>query len=377
MDAKYHGPRCSTPDSKMIKTTSLVATFLMSCGFSLVAAEPTISWKACLRQRADWYREADAIRIADNVLLYQRNSGGWPKNTDMARILSETEQDALIHQKGRTDSTIDNGATVRPLRFLARVYNAAQMSRHEKSFLRGFDYLLEAQYDHGGWPQVFPLARGYSRHVTFNDGAMVGVLELLRDVAGGDSDYGFVDQSRRQRAAAAIERGIDCILKCQVIVDGQRTAWCAQHDEVTLRPAPARSYEKISLSGSESVGIVRFLMKIEEPSPEVVAAIEDSVAWFRRVRLTRIRQVQRPDATLPKGYDKVIVADANAPPLWARFYELGTNRPIFCGRDGVIKYQLAEIEHERRVGYAWYTQAPTDLVERDYPAWKARQEGAP
>ena len=47
------------------------------------------------------------------------------------------------------------------------------------------------------------------------------------------------------------------------MVNGRRTVWCAQHDETTLRPAGARTYEHASLSGYESVGIVRFLMGIE------------------------------------------------------------------------------------------------------------------
>ena len=121
------------------------------------------------------------------------------------------------------------------------------------------------------------------------------------------------------------------------------------------------------------MGIVQFLMEIEDPSPEIVEAIDGAVTWFQQAKLTGIRQVEKPDLSLPKGRDKIVVSDADAPPLWARFYEIGANRPIFCGRDGVIKYRLAEIEHERRVGYAWYTQAPAKLLQRDYPAWKARR----
>src|SRR5947208_83742 len=81
------------------------------------------------------------------------------------------------------------------------------------------------------------------------DDAMVGVPNLLRDAAAGKAPYAFVDQDRRGRAGAAVRKGIDCILATQVIVDGKRTAWCAQHDEKTLAPAPARSYELVSLSG--------------------------------------------------------------------------------------------------------------------------------
>ena len=62
----------------------------------------------------------------------------------------------------------------------------------------------------------------------------------------------------------------------------------------------------------------------------------------------------RADDKAPRGKDKVVVKDPNAPGLWARFYEIGTNRPIFCDRDGVAKHDLSEIGYERRNGYACY-----------------------
>jgi hypothetical protein len=62
----------------------------------------------------------------------------------------------------------------------------------------------------------------------------------------------------------------------------------------------------------------------------------------------------------------------HASPLWARFYEIGTNRPVFAGRDGVIKYNMAEIEQERRTLYAWYTRSGTTVFRR-YEQWKYAQ----
>ena len=55
------------------------------------------------------------------------------------------------------------------------------------------------------------------------------------------------------------------------------------------------------------------------------------------------------------------------------FRSLGTNRPIFSGRDSVIRYSMAEIEYERRNGYRWYVDAPAKLLETDYPAWRAKR----
>jgi PelA/Pel-15E family pectate lyase len=331
-----------------------------------------INWKTCLAQSPDWYQTEEAVRIADNVLLFQRQSGGWPKNIDMAAVLNETEKAAIIKQKADDDSTIDNEATYTQEAYLGRVFTATRETRFKEAFIKGLDYLLAAQYDHGGWPQYYPRLTGYYRHITFNDDAMIGVLRLLKAIGAGLPDYGFVDEGRKTRARRAVQKGVECILKCQISVDGRLTAWCAQHDEITFAPAPARTYEKVSLSGSESVGIIRFLMGIDNPEPRVVKSIEAAVAWLTRVQLIGIKIERRPDASLPKGYDSIVVRDPKAPPIWARFYEIGSNRPIFCGRDGVIKRSLAEIEYERRTGYGWYSAAPAKLLAEDYPRWQER-----
>ncbi len=331
-----------------------------------------ISWNRCLSQRPGFYAAGEAVRIADNVLLYQRDTGGWSKNVDMARVLSEQDKAKLRKAKSRKDSTLDNSATHTQIRYLAKVYYATRLERFRQAMLRGIDYLLEAQYANGGWPQTYPRLRGYSKFITFNDGAMIGAMSVLRDIAEKKPEYAFVDKARRQKAKKAVQKGIECILKCQIIVDGRRTAWCQQHDEKTLKARPARIYEKISICGGESIGILKFLMNIDNPSPEIIEAVQSAVAWFDHVKLAGIRQVSKPDSSMERGYDKVIVKDPTAPPIWARFYQIGTNRPIFCGRDGKIKYRLAEIEHERRTGYSWYSYRPAGLLDKDYPAWQKK-----
>jgi PelA/Pel-15E family pectate lyase len=336
----------------------------------LLCAQP-VGWKDALRQPAAWYGGADALRIADNLLVYQRDIGGWDKNIDMAAPLSAADRARLEKEKHdpESHSTIDNSSTYTQMEFLARVYTATKQERFAAAFRKGFEYLMKSQYPNGGWPQFYPLRHGYWDHITYNDDAMVGVLVALRGIAGGAREYTFLSDAERTRARQAMERGIDCILKTQVTQNGKLTAWCAQHDERTLAPAKARAYEHPSLSGSEGVGIVEFLMGIEKPSAEIVRSIEAAVAWFREVRITGIREVRQPVPGTPGG-NKVIVADPTAPPLWARFYELGTNRPIFSGRDSVIRYSIAEIESERRNGYRWYTDHPAKLLDHDYPGWK-------
>lgn len=340
---------------------------LLALLLAATAVSAAVKWTDVNRQPAAWYAGAEARAVAARILQYQTPEGGWPKNTDMtappsAEFRAETKFD---HRA----PTIDNGATTTQLAFLARALTAQDDPALRAAFDRGFDYLLRAQYPSGGWPQYFPLIPGYYTHITYNDNAMVNVLNLLRDASRGAAPYAFTTADQRARAAAAVERGLACILRTQVKQDGRLTAWCAQHDETTLAPAWARNFEPPTLSGMESVGVVRFLMGVEQPGPDVVAAIEGAVRWFESVKLTGLRVDNTPGADGAK--DRHVVADPAAAVLWARFYELGTNRPVFTGRDKVLRDDFNAIERERRVGYAYFGTWPADLLAKDYPRWRA------
>jgi len=351
-------------------TTSAVAAILVA--FIAATQDTAVRWADALNQAPAWYASDQARRMADRVLEHQREHGGWPKNTDMTLA---PDPAALAAARVRPDATIDNGATVTEMRFLARVNRLSPETRYRTALLKALDYLLAAQYSNGGWPQFYPLRSDYSRYITFNDNAMVGVATLLSEVANGSGDWAFVEPERRRRSGAAVDKAVAVILRAQIRVDGRLTAWCAQHDEVTLEPRKARAYEHPSLSGQETVGIVRFLMQQSQPDARFVDAIESSVAWLRSAQIKGLRLEQRRDPTLPEGRDVVTVADPSAPPLWARFYEIGTNKPIFSDRDSVIKYKLSDIGIERRTGYQWLKYWPKNLIATEYPAWKAKVSG--
>jgi pectate lyase len=316
---------------------------------------PAVTVRDALKQSDAWFRSEEGRQALTNVLSHQSSRGDWPKNQNTAARPFAGDADKI---KG----TFDNGATTAELRLLARAFNATGDARLRAAFLKGLGHILAAQYTNGGWPQYAPPpARTYPRHITFNDDTMRRLLELLRDVATA-GEFAFVDKSNRARAQLAFDRGIDCILNCQVRVNGQLSAWCAQHDEVTLEPRPARSYELVSLSGAESAGLLHLLMSLERPTPEVIRAVHAGVRWFEAVKLTGLREVR-------VNGDKRLLRDPAAPPLWARFYEIGSNRPLYSGRDGVKKFDLADIEAERRNGYAWHGAWGADVLQR-YAKWK-------
>lgn len=326
-----------------------------------------MSWsKVALRMPAEWYASDQAAAIAETVMAYQTEIGGWPKNIGFHRL--KWKKGDKVEDNG---STFDNDATTTEMRFLAKMYESRKDEKYKSAFMKAFNYILKAQYANGGWPQFYPPREDngmmYSDCITFNDNAYVNVMDLLKDIFNDAPCFKALSLNDEVKAKArqAFDRGVQCILDMQIRVNGERTVWCAQHHQETLAPAKARSYELESFSGGESVGVVFLLMSLPNPSEDVVAAVKGAVKWFEGHKIEGIK-IERfknedgdPDARVVPSAGSVI---------WARFYDLDTEKPFFCDRDGIKKNTLQEIGRERRGGYGWYTTAPAQLLEA-YPEW--------
>jgi PelA/Pel-15E family pectate lyase len=313
--------------------------------------------------------------VAERMLLYQRDNGGWPQPggdaINYSLIIKPELRKKLLSEKKVYDTTIDDKATTREIATLVKAYSQTQNSTYLQSAERGIKYLLEAQNKAGGWGQFYPDSSGYHKHITYNDNAMIDVMKVMRSTAEAKDEYANISPALRPLAQLAVDRGVRCILNTQVRQNGILTVWCAQHDRLTLKPAKARKFELPSLSGAESVGIINFLMAIKNPSDEIKQSIKAAVAYLESVKIKGIKVEDIPAPSLPKGKDRVVIADPNGE-IWARFYDLETNKPFFVGRDSVPKVTLAEIEHERRIGYGYYGEWPKKLIEVDYPKWLAK-----
>lgn len=322
------------------------------------------------------YKATELVAIADNILLYQKNNGGWPKNYDMQAILTPDQKDSLINDKHTLNTTFDNRTTYSQVACLANIYTVTKVEKYKESALKGLDFILSAQYENGGWPQYFPLEKNYSSHITYNDDAFPGIMWLLKDIADGKPEYAFLDDNKRKQLQTAFDKGLQCILKTQINDAGKPTAWCQQYDEKTLEPAWARKFEPPSICNAESVQVMTLLMSIKNPSQEIIDAVGYAVEWFRASAIEgiKVNTVAAPELVTPyriSHTDKVVVADQTAPKIWTRYYELKTHRPLFCNRDSKVVYSLAEVDRERRDGYAWYTYAPQKILDR-YDAWKKK-----
>jgi PelA/Pel-15E family pectate lyase len=333
-----------------------------------------------LDREASWYASTEARHIAEVLVSFQTPAGGWSKNTDFTdRVrapgemfgaengslwLGTNDFDAPEDPHWSYVGTFDNDATTTELRFLAKAISASgtKSTAWQKSFQCGLDYIFAAQYPNGGWPQVWPLQGGYHDAITINDDAVLHVIEFLRDVAGGQNEFSSVPAELRAKAAAAWQRGLDCLLAAQIVVNGKRTVWCQQHDALTLQPASARNYEMPAATSSESATLVLFLMQLPNPGSNVVAAVHAAAAWFEKTKITG--KAFRVAGTESR---KLVAAPENGP-IWSRYYEIGTDRPIFGDRDKTIHDDVNEISAERRKGYGWYRDTPKRVLEH-YAKW--------
>jgi PelA/Pel-15E family pectate lyase len=298
-----------------------------------------------------WFHGDSARTIADAVLTYQTPSGGWSKRTAMTRPRRTGESYYAETDAWHYIPTLDNGATTGQLRFLQRVIAAHPDPRYAAAWHRGLRYLLAAQQPNGCWPQDFPLDGGYHDAITFNDDAAVNILGVLDTVAAGGVPV--ATPGERDSAAAAVRRGVECLLRTQVVVNGVPTVWGQQHDPLTLEVVPARRYELAGLSGRESASIMTYLMSLPEPDARVERAVRAAAAWFRA------------NAIMGYTYDfrEGLKAEAGAGPIWPRLTEIETGRPIFANRDGVKLYDWNQLT-DRRTGYAWFGTEPASALKK-------------
>jgi PelA/Pel-15E family pectate lyase len=328
-----------------LKKLSFTLAFALILGTSGVAIQHPVTVFAGTNS------QAYTLSVSD-ILKYQNIDGGWSKGYDEA-------------DGEWKNSTIDNGLTHSEIRRLASEYTKTKNNAYSIAAIRGINCLLNMQYKtNGGWPQVAN-GTGYHTHITYNDDAMISVMILLDEVANKKGDFSFVDSTLAAKCKTAVDNGVNCLLKTQIVDNGKLTIWGQQHDENTLKPTGARAYEIPSLCSKESVGIVKFL-KTRPTTTQIATSIKAAEDWFKTTKITGIEvvKVEGKDKNGKKvTIDAYIKSNPKASPIWARFYELGTNKPLFSNRKGDKLYELKAVEQERRAGYSWYGSGPSELVK--------------
>ncbi len=268
----------------------------------------------------DYYYQA-AEQVAGAIVWAQHPSGGWNYVADFAGEASLKHWYATVgknawrleefhHYYG--NATFDDGGTAEASKFLLRLYLEKLDPKYRPALDKSIDFVLNAQYPIGGWPQRFPLRHDYPRKdqpdytsfITFNDDVAEENIEFLLMC------YQALGE---QRVREPIIRAMNAFLVTQ---QGQpQPGWALQYTP-ELQPAGARSYEPLSLSPQTTGNNIRQLIKFYRMTGETkfLARIPEALAWLDRVRLPAAQ-----------------IRDGRTHPT---FVELGTGRPLYTHRRG-------------------------------------------
>jgi len=246
-----------------------------------------------------------ARQAAGALVTGQLDNGGWWHEIRFDRNGAAV---GLSHRATMDDNTTQ-GATM----FVMEMAGATGASRYEHAARAALAFLLESQYPAGGWPQQHPVSRGYSAFYTLNDGTTNDCISTL--LAG-------YRQFHDIRYLEAAKRAGDWLIEAQL--PPPHRGWAQQYD-LQMRPAAARWFEPAACCSAVTARVIRTLIELyrETRNDRYLAPIPDAIAWLKSSQLA--------DGT------------------WARFYEIGTNKPIYVTANRKVVYEPTNL----RPGYGW------------------------
>lgn len=304
--------------------------------------------------------KAAALHTADALLRGQLVSGGWDNKIEFgaaARNLIAYRVDLKDAQVGRrfNTTTFDDDKSQSAVRFLMQLDRTLEFSdpRIHEATLYALDAFTQAQYPNGAWPQrysafpkadefpirpasfaemwsrEFPAAK-YDGFYTLNDNTISDLISTMLDAYDiyGDARY-----------LAAAERGGDFFLRAQL--PEPQPGWAQQYDR-DMHPAWARKFEPPAITGGESQGVMQTLIVLYRRTGDkkFLAPIPRALEYYRSLQL--------PDGRL------------------ARFYELGTDRPLYFTKT----YELTYSDADMPTHYGFQVGSRLDRIERDYQKWR-------
>lgn len=243
--------------------------------------------------RDEFYYQA-AMEVADGLIGAQHPAGGWNYLHDFAGEESTRRWYETIGKSGWRleefhhyygNATFDDAGTSEASQFLLRLYLERRSSRLREPLERAVRFVLDSQYENGGWPQRFPRVTGeveYAPYITFNDAVADENIKFLLMVYHTLGD---------ERALAAIRRAMEIFPATQQ--PAPQAGWSLQHHHQTLAPMGARTYEPLSLATHTTAGNIAQMMQFYSWTGDrrFLERIPEALAWLDSVRL-RDHQVQ-------------------------------------------------------------------------------------
>ena len=266
-----------------------------------------------------------ATEVGDALATVQLEVGGWrmrqPLTDEWASESIPAEVEGA-YQRGPFADFDDNRSQGPIMFFVELVRDGSTSEGHREAMERGLQLLLESQYPSGGWPQIYPPPEDeydYRRYHTINDATIPDCMRtlLLAYRTFGNEEY-----------LDAVIRGADWLLEVRL----PGAAWAQQYYDdfvsgplIPNHPAPARWFEPMAITAGESNSVISILTEVwlETGDDRYVEPFGEVAEWYENSRLEDGR--------------------------WARFYELHTNRPLYCTPERIITHS----DEDLRPGYAW------------------------
>ena len=278
----------------------------------------------CYHATGDGYFYDAAVEVAQSLIAAQHPAGGWNYLHDFAGEESIQRWYDTIGKNGWRleefhhyygNATFDDAGTAEASQFLLRMYlekNEEQFAGPLESAIR---FILDSQYDNGGWPQRYPFVEDapalhgrpdYTRYITFND-----------DVAGENIKFLLMvwQSMGDRRAMDAINKAMDIFIATQQ--PAPQAGWGLQHTLVDLAPIGARSYEPDALVTHTTAGNIALMLNFYEwtGDEKFLTRIPEAFDWLESVRLSK-DEIRMPGREYPT------------------FIEIGTNRALINHRRG-------------------------------------------
>ena len=312
-----------------------------------------------------YYRQAR--RVADAVMDAQLPCGGWNYLYDYAGEESTRQWYATIgrsawrleefqHYYG--NATFDDAVSTSCAGFLLRCWLAGKDAEVKSALDKAIAFVLESQYENGGWPQRYPLMydhpfRGradYTSFVTLNDDVVpdcIAFLESCREASAMDGLDEPIDRARK--------------LMVKLQQPAPLAGWADQYTPADLKPAHARSYEPRSVNTGTTVRTINLLLEYYRKTGDTtfLEGIPAALDFLESMRL--------PD-------DQVAVwgrpARDSGAFLVPRFIDPDTGRPLYVHRVGSNVYNgyyYCDESLEGTIGhYSSATYVNTDRLRQRY-----------
>jgi len=302
------------------------------------------------------------LEVADGLIRGQLVSGGWTENIEFDPLLRPQYAYRADHRtdisKLKNRTTFDDNKSQSSLLFLMLVDQELEFKneRIHEAVMYGLNSFSKVQYPNGAWPQQFVEATesettdlkkasfpkswsreyqkiSYTRFYTLNDGTVVDLIEMMLIAHEIYDDQRWLDSAMR---------GGDFLLLAQL--PEPQPGWAQQYNE-NMQPEWARKFEPPAITGGESQGVINMLLTLYERTGEQ--------KYFQPVR----RAIDY--------YQSLLLPDGRL----ARFYEMGTNRPLYFARS----YDLVYSDDDLPTHYGFQVSSKLERLQDRYE--KIRERG--